>query len=344
MKTKTKVTLLIAVTAVFATIAGASWFSGVGHKADEPMPTAARIKEAETRLVRPIPTAVVLPLPELLTREFPGKVRANKRVQLAFSVAGQLIELNALEGRLVRRGEIVARLDPRDNRNARDAAKAKYDDAKRKFDRFETLYERKVVPQAEYDSTKAALEMAAAELRIRQKALDDTVLWAPFDGVIATRLVENHEHVKSQQSILSIQDISRVEVVVQVPERLIARGGARSLHNIAVHLDVDGGREFEAVVRELSTEADPITRTYRLVLEMEPPRDITVFPGMTAMVRAEVDRSRPVEGWTPNHTLVPYAAVVNGGDGKSYVWGDRRKGRGPSSSPGRTSVSRARTA
>ncbi len=319
MKMKSKVALVIALTIVVAAIGGASCFFKAGDNASN-RKQGSESTAPRSHVVRPIPTSVVQPLPKLITREFPAKVRANKRVQLAFCVAGQLIELDAPEGRRVHQGEIVARLDPRDYRNARDVAKAKYDDAKQSFERIESLYKHDAVPAAEYDRSKAAFDMAVAELRIRQKALDDTILSAPFDGVVATRFVENHEHIRDKQPIVSIQDISRVEVMVQVPERLIARGGADSLQNITVQLDVDGGRRFEAAVRELSTEADPVTRTYKLVLAMKPPEDIKVFPGMTAMVRAEVSRRKPVDGWTPTHTLIPYAAVVNGEDGKSYVW------------------------
>lgn len=269
---------------------------------------------------RPVPTARVQPLPQTLTREFPGKVRASQRVELGFSVPGLLVELNALEGRVIRKGETVARLDPRDYRNALDVAEANHTDARQTFERTRALRRKKVVSEADFDRAKAALDTAAAELRIRQKALADTVLDAPFDGVIATRYVENHEHVQATQPIASVQDITRVEIVLQVPERLVAHGGAKSLRNLAVHLDADGGRWFDATIRECGAQADPVIRTYELVLAMEPPEDMEVLPGMTATVRAEVARREPVANWTERLTLVPARAVANAPDGTSYVW------------------------
>lgn len=269
---------------------------------------------------RPIPTSIVKPLPECLVREFPGKVRASQRVNLAFSVPGLLVKLNALEGRVVRKGEIIAQLDQRDHQNALDVVHAKYVDAKQNFDRTTALRKSKVVPEADLDRSKATYDMAAANLRISKKSLADTILRAPFDGLIATRYLENHEHVQAKQPIVSIQDISRVEVVLQIPERLVARGGSESLQDVNVHLDADGGRWFDAKIREFSAQADPVTMTYELVLEMDPPKDIHVLPGMTATVRAKLSRRYPVENWTESLTVVPAGAVVNSPDGKTYVW------------------------
>jgi RND family efflux transporter MFP subunit len=259
-------------------------------------------------------------LSKALTREFPGKVRASQRVQLAFSVSGLIVELNALEGRVVRKGEIIAQLDRRDYQNAMDVAKANYTDAKQSFNRTEQLRKQKVVAEAEFDRAKATFDTAAAELRIREKALSDTVLLAPFDGIVVARYMENHEHVDAKQAIVSIQDITRVEIVLQVPESLMAHGGAKSLQNIAVRIEADGDRWFDVSLREFSSQADPVTRTYELVLAMEPPKDIEVLPGMTTTVRAQVQRQIPLANWTEGLTLVPAAAVVNAPDGSSYVW------------------------
>lgn len=74
--------------------------------------------------------------------------------------------------------------------------------------------------------------MAKAEFEIRKKALEDTVIIAPYDGVIAKRYVENSEHVKKQTPILALKDISEIEIIIQVPERLMAQGGIHTFSNI----------------------------------------------------------------------------------------------------------------
>lgn len=281
---------------------------------------AAGPLELKPKAPRPVPTAAAQPLSDVQEREFPGKVRARQRVELAFSVAGALTALDAAEGRIVRQGEVVARLDDRDYKNALDAAESSYVDAKLNFERTGELRKQKVVAEAEYDSAKATYEAAAAERRIRAKAFEDTVLRAPFDGAVASRYVENHEHVQAKQAIVSLQNLSSLEVVIQVPERLVARGGRESLKGLKVRLDADETRWFDAAVREFSSQADSVTRTYEFVLDIAPPADLQVLPGMTATVRAGVKSGDGGEARPAGATLVPAEAVFAGPDGKFYVW------------------------
>jgi RND family efflux transporter MFP subunit len=271
-------------------------------------------------IVRPIPTAAVHQLSCSTIRTFPGTVRANRRVKLAFSVPGLLVELNVQEGRSVAQGEPLARLDHRDYEYALDAAKAKYADARLALERARALRDKKVVSRAEYDKAEAAHDIAKAELQAREKALKDTLLIAPFTGVVAKRYVENHEHVEARQPILSFQDVSLIEVVIQVPERLIAHGGASSLRKIQVLFDENSDRWFDASIREFSVQSDAVTRTYDVVVGLTPPEDLKVLPGMTATVKAETLDSPAPSQKAREAVLVPAQAIWLGSDGKSYAW------------------------
>lgn len=288
--------------------------------ATEKKPFAEKAGDVHDSTVRPVATAVVQPLPESVVREFPGKVRATQTVQLAFSVSGVLIELNASEGRSVRKNELIAKLDPRDYQNALDVAKANFANAKQQYERSQALYAQKILPGAEFDRAKAAYDVAAAQLRIQEKALADTVLKAPFDGVIAARWVENHEHVEDKKPIVSIQDISFVEVVMQIPERIIARHGVNGLKDVSVRFDADESRWYEAALREFSTQADEVTRTYELVVGIKPPDEIEVLSGMTATVRTVISPRQPLAPRNGIYTIVPSTSVFTDTDGVSYVW------------------------
>lgn len=280
-------------------------------------------------LVRPIPTAMVRASPDTCVRTFPGKVRAIRRVELAFSVPGLLETLNVREGDSVQEGCVLAELDKRDYRNSFDAAKAKYWDCKLAFDRAQSLRDSKVICQAELDKAEAAYKVARAELRIRAKALEDTMLIAPFEGVVAKRYVENHEHIQAKQPILSVQDISLIEVVIQLPERLMARGGPAGLWQTQVHFDADSDRWFDASVREFSAQSDPVTRTFDVVVGLKPPADLAVFPGMTATVRVETPAYAGSSEKTQGAAWVPVGAVWSSAEGETYVWVVEPKGGPP---------------
>lgn len=273
--------------------------------------------EAALHPVRPVPTATVRPAPDANRRTFPASVRATQRVELSFSVPGVLVELNAQTGRRVKKDEIIAKLDPRDYRNALDSAQAGFDEAKRNLERTRTLRQQNVTTQSELDSAIAAYDTAEAELRIRRKALEDTVLRAPFDGLVALRYVENHEHIKDKTPVVSLQNVCLIEVVFHVPERLMAEGGQEALQGPKVRFEAGSGDWLNAEVREVSASADSATRTYEVVVGLEAPENLYILPGMTA----EVLLSLQTYANSGSHaTLVPIEAVYGGSDGNSYVW------------------------
>ncbi len=274
-----------------------------------------------THTARPIPTIRVAAADNETIRMFPGTVKARNNVDLAFSIEGPLVELNGREGRFVRQGEVLAKLDERDFRNAFEAAKARHMRAAADFQRARVLFERKVISQAEFDATKAASDVALAEYKISEKALEDTVITAPYDGVIAKRYIENREHVKKQVPILALKDISEVEVIIQVPERFMAQEGINHFTDIRVRFDVGGERWFKGEVREYSVQADPVTRTYEVAVRLQAPIDLAVLPGMTATVQASLDAAAsPANEQLSTVSLIPVESVYSASDGKTYTW------------------------
>lgn len=265
---------------------------------------------------RPVPTARVREAGREISRIYPGTVRADNRVELSFSVDGLLKKLDIREGEQVTKGEILAGLDPRDFRNALDASQARYNDAERALERAEDLYRRKSLARAKYDSALTAYEVAAADLRVRKKALEDTVIYAPFDGVVSKRYVENREHVKARSPILGFKDISMIQVVIHVPEKIMARGGVKGFSGIKVRFDADEQRWHSATIKEYSVQSDPVSRTYEVVVGLPEPDNLDIYPGMTASVSLSSPRSA---GDNPV-LLAPVEAVVGGPGGKSFVW------------------------
>ena len=158
----------------------------------------------------------------------------------------------------------------------------------------------------------------------RKKPWDDTVIRAPYDGVIAKRYVENHEHIAAKSPIVSIQDISVIQVVFEVPERTIARDGNLDHFDISVAFDVLPGQWLKARPREVEVEADDATHTYDVVVNITPQPGMHIYPGMTATVRVErketqATGSEAADGEDPA-TLVPVQAIFAGSDGNAYVW------------------------
>lgn len=284
-------------------------------------PTAAPAPPSQES-PRPIPTAVARLASGVSIRTFPGKVRAARRVELAFSVSGTIDELNAPEGKSVRRGEILAQLDQRDFRLALDKARARLRHTARVLERNRTLLAQAVVSTARYDDAKEAYDIAAVELRLREKALQDSVLRAPFDGLIVRRQAEPHEYAQTGRAILSMRNVERIEVSFRVPEGLIARGGVAGLGEPEIHFDADAdaGRWIAAEIAENAAEADSVAQTYNIVLKLAPPSGLTVYPGMTATVRARTREADARPADAPPLVRIPAKAVRQSSQGEAFVW------------------------
>jgi RND family efflux transporter MFP subunit len=263
---------------------------------------------------------VVLGSPELpVRRQFPGEVRADQRAELAFLVHGPLVELPIQEGQFVDAGTLLARVDPRDFENERDKRQSERDEAKAQFDRIKRAFASGAVTAAERDQSRARFQVADAELALAEKRLEDTELLAPFAGRVARRFVENFQNVQAGEPILLLEDISRLEVRIQLQERDVVRLPAgESLLGAevgTVTFEVLPGRQFPVTVKELETRADPRTNTYRVVLGLPRPDEANILPGMSAsfVPHDEVVEIRLMH-------FLPVEALQARSDRSSFVW------------------------
>ena len=278
-------------------------------------------KEPEVKeVVRPVKMMTIGAGAADGTREYPGRVRAAEEIQLSFEVPGRIVELNAREGQAVARGALVAALDPRDFEAARDHDRARRNEARADYERNRTLYERDAISLRDLEVVRRQFEVREANLKQTEKALSDTRLYAPYDGKIAGRLVENHENVLAKQAVVIFHDDSYLEIKASFPEteylRIRDLGGVKDMTEKLkpqVEVSAAAGRRIEAWVKELRNTADPVTRTYEVTLGFEAPSDLAITSGMTAKV---IIISQGATG----STLIPVAAVIAGANDQSTVW------------------------
>ncbi|MBT8083405.1 MAG: efflux RND transporter periplasmic adaptor subunit [Gammaproteobacteria bacterium] len=275
-------------------------------------------------VVRPVRMITISSLHGGDSLNYPGEIQGAQNVNIAFEVPGRIIEMPAQEGIEVSTGDALARLDPADFQSALDAAAARARASKETFDRFSEVFERGAISRQELDTRRRQYEVDQANLASAQKALDDTILRAPFDGRIGRTFVDNFANVQAKQEILLLQDLSEFEVVVNVPEQdwLRAKPGltlAQQTERVqpSVSLSNLPGRSFPAAITEVAAAADPVTRTFAARARFDPPGDVIILPGMSATVTVRLPEG--IDD-TPLRVLVPANAVVGGNDGGSYVW------------------------
>jgi RND family efflux transporter MFP subunit len=265
------------------------------------------------------------------TRKLPGTVRAADRVDLAFQVPGTLVELPVKEGQTVKKGTLVARIDPRDyETNLRNAegvlakAQAGLIYAIAEYQRYVKVKETDAgavsdsmvsLKRAAEKVARADLQSAKATVAAAEDQLGYTRLKAPFDGVIAQKYVDNFKEVQAKEAVLSLQNVTDVEVIIDVPELMIAPI-RKTLPRFYAEFTADPIRRFELQIKEFATQADSVTQTYRVVLAMPAPSGIRILPGMTVNVAIEFTE----EAEAGAEILIPAIAVLADNAGRSHVW------------------------
>lgn len=248
-------------------------------------------------------------------RRFPALVDASKRAELAFRVSGKLQEILVREGDLVEQDQLVAKLDPTDFQIVVDDRQATFDNAQRNFARAKELIVDGNISRTDFDRMEAEFKTTQAAQNQAERELGYTELRAPFAGRIAQRRVENFEEVVAKQTVFNLQDVSSLDVIIDLPETVVRsiRGStvresvsardAQSSGRVEawVNFDDRAGTQFPLTVKEVATKADSQTQTFKVTFTMESPRDFNVLPGMTAQVQLDMSKlmAEDTSRWIP---------------------------------------------
>jgi RND family efflux transporter MFP subunit len=289
---------------------------------------------APKEVARPIRMMTVTSSTDAVQLKFPGMVRAAKRADLAFQVGGTLRQLPLGEGQVVTEGQFIGQLDQRDFKNNLRNAQAQLEKAKAALESAQSEYERilriqKQDPGATSQSMvvlrRQALDQSKAEIDAAQAAVDTardqlgyTTLLAPFGGIVSKRYVDNFQEIRAKEPIVSLDDVSSVEILVDVPELIVATftQSSETMVQAVAEFAVAPGKQYPLTVKERGKRADPKTQTYQLVLEMPQPNEINVLPGMTATVTGGP------QVWVVSREIfiVPAIAIMADVTGKPNVW------------------------
>lgn len=236
------------------------------------------------------------------------------------------------------------------------ARESEYQEARARFERYDKLFADGMVTRQNFEQSKTAMDAAEAnlesarqelamgkkgardeELRAQEAVvrglearlqevrdgLSDTDLRAPFAGVVSRVHVNNFEDVQTKQPIVTLQDISAIDVAIHVAEGDFARGqsenrgAAQSGRTVATaSFSALPGQAFPLRLKEFQTEADPQTQTYRVVLRMDQPAGNPVKPGMSATVKGSGASGNGDSGIR----MIPVNSVFSGTDGTPSVW------------------------
>ena len=265
-------------------------------------------QEAEERpaQVRPVQVVTVEKGQSGQTATFTGHIQAQDEASLAFRVSGRMIERTANIGDKVQAGQVIARLDPQNARNALRSAQAALAAAESQlvtaantFQRQDHLLASGFTTRANHDAARSGLQTAQsavdnaeAQLKIAEDNLSYTDLVVDAPGTVTARGAEPGEVVQAGQMIVQLARQGGRDGVFDVPAQILRDAVPDAV--ITVALTDDPRVTVSGRVREVSPQADPVTRTFRVRVGLDNAPEAMRL-GSTVNGRVQIDNAAVIE-------------------------------------------------
>ncbi len=251
-----------------------------------------------------------------------GTVQAQNEINQSFRIDGRLIERTVEVGDRVRKGQLIARLDPQNEESnlqsvqaQLSAAQARRVEAQSNFERMSDLVAEAAVSRAQFEQAEALrktaqsqVEAAQSQLQLARNRLSYTRLASTVDGVVTARGPEPGEVVSAGRMIVQVAREGARDAVFDVAAQ--AKDNLPKNPDITVALSDDPAVTAVARVREVSPRADPVTGTFAVRVRLvNPPAAMRL--GSTVTGRVKLDAAPGIS--------IPSSALVRS-DGKTAVW------------------------
>ncbi len=262
-------------------------------------------------------------------RTLSGIVAPVEATKLSFEVSGKIQTIKVNLGDEVKKDQELARLNQRSftlslkSAQAKHAqAKANLIDAKNSYTRYSTLIKQGVVSQSGFDNTKAtfaasksSVDLAKAQLDIAAKNLQDSILLAPYDGIITKRLFEPSQQISAGQLAFEIEGKHGLEVHVMVPETLIQELTHNSI--LPIHSPVIPEIKMLGKITEIGTRAES-ANAFPVTVALQESNEF-LRAGMTAEVEFSFEGVGRTGHQGPS-IRIPFTAIRAGLEQKAYVF------------------------
>ncbi|HLW06778.1 MAG TPA: efflux RND transporter periplasmic adaptor subunit [Marinilabiliaceae bacterium] len=242
---------------------------------------------------------------------FPGRIKAGADINLSFRISGPITSINVSPGNFVKKGDLLAQIDPRDYKIQLAATEAEYNQIKNEAERVIALYTREVVAENDYYKAVHGLEQITAKYEAHKNALSDTKLLAPFDGYVQKTHYSAQETVGAGMPIVSMINTSSLEVEINIPSSAYAKRD--EIESFICLSDLYPDKEYPMSLSGINRKAN-LNELYTVYLNLETPRGYPLLtPGMTVTVLVKYKSAMEAS------YIVPINALISGKTGNA-VW------------------------
>jgi len=235
--------------------------------------------------------------PHTATEEVVGTVRSKQRAVVEAKVSGRVLEYTATPGAMVKAGDLLARLDVQEIQAKVDQARAMLDQAKRDFDRQKQLIASNATTRQEFDAADARVKIGTGAVSEAETMMSYAKVTAPFDGVVTRKLADVGDLAMPGKPLLEIEAPTSLRFEADLPEAILDRV------KLGAKMPVRLAKVIEGTVSEISPVADPVSRTFRVKLDL--PQTEGLRTGQFGRVSVPVAEVKLL--------LVPQSAVLKRG-------------------------------
>ena len=227
-----------------------------------------------------------------------GTLRARREVEIHNQEEGEIIQLPFFEGDLIKKGDVVVRLDDKLLRSQLARARATRQQAEQDLNRTRNLFKKKLVSDEELNRAETALEVAKADEEVLATRLSYTTIASPISGIVSARLSEPGNIAERYTHILTISDPTSLITEVTLSELLISQLSVN--HPAEVSIDALGDKTFAGKVSRIFPNLDPVTRRGTVEVELHPvPQGAR--PGQLCRVKLKTQAA--------DRLMIPFSAV-----------------------------------
>lgn len=270
-------------------------------------------RQPAAQAVRPVKVTTAADA-AFVDKDFAGLATPDDVVNLAFKLAGQVLDVPVSNGESVKKGQLLAELDPRDVELQVSANRSAFQQASSQLSRIRRLLEHEAVSRQEYEAAQTQYAQAKSTYENSLDMLTDTKLRAPFAGVIEQKYVDNFERVQAGQAIIRLVNPITTTVKFTLPENgldLLSLPTTR----FTVEFDNYRGVEFAAELKDYAkTSSDASGFPVSLRLTGVDTGRYKISPGMSCTITMQVADA------DPGAVSLPLTAIYAPADGGRYVW------------------------
>lgn len=281
--------------------------------ADKGKDAAAKGKDKDKPAEVAVPVEVALVSRRAMSASYgaTASLEAAGEAQVVSLTSGVLLKLLAEEGDVVQAGQVLARLDPDRKGLALAQSQAQLKKLESEYSRSKELFAKQLVSADAHEKIRSELDVQRAAVDITKLELSYTTITAPISGVVAQRMVKVGNLIQPNAPMFKIVDTSRLEAVLNVPERELD-----TLHAglpVTMRVDALPGRNFTGKVGRVSPVVDAGSGTFRVT---------AIFEGIGQLKPGMFGRVDIVFDQRPNALTIPRDALLEG-DGETSVFAVR---------------------